>query len=68
MWSLFIFVFLQLNQQIQEQKDQIEQLDDTLKLLQQREQDKSLTGDDRLVAVEKEVNLCSSNLFKISII
>ncbi|XP_060551549.1 golgin subfamily A member 1-like [Ruditapes philippinarum] len=43
-----------LNQQIQEQKDEIEQLADRLSLLQQREQDNTLSGDDRLVAIEKE--------------
>ncbi|KAL4229904.1 GRIP domain [Mactra antiquata] len=43
-----------LNQQIQEKCDRIEQLEDRVKLLQQREQDTTLSGDDRLIAVEKE--------------
>lgn len=43
-----------LEQQIQLQKDQLEQLEDRVKVLQQREQDQTLTGDERLIAVEKE--------------
>lgn len=48
---------LQLSQQLQEKSDVVDQLEERVKLLQQREQDQALSGDERLVALQKEVYL-----------
>lgn len=46
---------IQLSQQLQEKCDLVDQLEERVKLLQQREQDQSLSGDERLLALQKEV-------------